>query len=420
MTDAGISIGSVPRGPLGSYLGEFRQNIRPLAAASLGAGTSLPLFAYTNSIFAPHLIHQFGWSRGQFALVGLTMLATLPFLPIVGRLTDLFGVKRIALTGTLLLVPCFIAYSLMQGSFALFLGIFTAVLIIGSMTSTLTYARLVVESFERARGLALTVMNCVPAVLAIGGVPLLNWSIETYGWRASFLGLGAFAFVVGLIAVLLIPPRLAAEPIEKADPAQRPHAAREDYGIILRSRVFWFIIIGMFLCMLQTPLHSSQMNLMLLDNHLTTQTASNIVSVYAFGTIVGRIGCGLALDRFATPIVTAISMGIPAIGYFLLSTSWDAIGIITFSMFLVGLSVGAESDLVGYLVARYFKMRIFNTVSGLMFTGSFLVSATGALLISLTLRLTDSFAPFLMLVTGSIVIGSLLFLQLPKTREKVG
>ena len=420
MTDAGLALDEVPRADTASYLGEFRANIRPLLAASLGAGTSLPFFAYTNSIFAPHLIAQFGWSRAQFALVGLTMLAVLPILPIVGRLTDLFGVKRMALTGTILLVPCFIAYSLMQGSFVLFLGIFTAVLAIGSATSTLTYARLVVESFERARGLALTVMNCTPAVLAIAGVPLLNRCIETYGWRASFLGLGTFAFVVGMIAVLLIPPRLAKEPIEKANPAERPQAARQDYGTILRSRVFWFIVAGMFLCMLQTPLHSGQMNIMLLDNHLTTQTASDIVSVYAFGTIVGRIGCGLALDRYPTPIVTAISMGLPALGYLLLATSWDAISIITFSMFLVGLSVGAESDLVGYLVARYFKMRIFNTVSGLLFTTSFFVSATGALLISLTLRLTDSFAPFLWLVTGTIVIGSLLFLQLPKARDKVG
>ena len=37
-----------------SYLGEFRQNARPLAAASLGAGTSLPFFAYTNSVFAAY------------------------------------------------------------------------------------------------------------------------------------------------------------------------------------------------------------------------------------------------------------------------------------------------------------------------------------------------------------------------------
>jgi MFS family permease len=422
MTDAGATIDSLPHGRPASYLSEFRHNIRPLAAASLGAGASLPFFAYTNSIFAPHLMEDFGWPRAQFALVGLTMLACLPILPVVGRLTDLFGVKRVALTGTLLLVPCFIAYSLMQGSFVMFLAIFTAVLAVGSATSTLTFARLVVESFDRARGLALTVMNCTPSALAIAGVPLLNWSIERFGWRASFLGLGVYAFVVGMTAVLLIPPRLAKEPIEKANAAMRPRAAREDYGTIFRSPIFWLIMAGMFLCLLQTPLHSGQMNIMLLDNGLTSQTASNIVSVYALGTIIGRVGCGLALDRFSTPLVTAISMGLPALGYVLLGTSLDAISIITFSMFLVGLSVGAESDLVGYLVARYFKMRIFNTVSGLLFTVSFLVSATGALLISLTLHLADSFAPFLFLVAGTITVGSVLFLLLPKRRdfEKIG
>jgi len=397
-----------------SYLGEFRHNIRPLAAASLGAGASLPFLAYTNSVFAPHLIEAFGWSRSQFALIGLTMLVALPLIPFIGRITDLLGVRRVALAGTLLLVPCFIAYSLMQGSFVMFLAVFTAVLAIGSMTSTLTYARLVAENFVRARGLALTVMNCAPAALAIGAVPLLNWSIEKFGWRASYLGLGTFVFIVGLIAVLLIPPRPVVDLGTGSEQAERPRAAREDYGAIFGSGIFWLIMIGMFLCMLQTQLHSGQMNIMLLDNGLTPQSASNIVSIYAMGTIAGRIACGLALDRFATRIVTAVSMGLPALGYFLLGTSLDAMTVIIFSMFLIGLSVGAESDLINYLVARYFKMRIFNTTSGLLYTCSFLSSASGALLISLTLRLTDSFAPFLFLVAGTITVGALLFLLLPR------
>src|SRR5690348_11824152 len=87
------------KGPGGrvSYLGELRNNVRPLLGASLGIGTSLPLFAYTNSAFAPFLIEEFGWSRAQFALIGLTMFAALPFFPVIGRLTDRFGVRRVAL-----------------------------------------------------------------------------------------------------------------------------------------------------------------------------------------------------------------------------------------------------------------------------------------------------------------------------------
>ena len=160
-----------------SYLGELRRNVRPLVAASLGCGTSLPLFAYTNSVFAPHLIGAFGWSRAQFALIGITMLLTLPFLPLIGRLTDRFGVRRVALTGTLLIFPCFIGYSLMPGDFTTYLVLFTAVLIIASMTGPLVYSRVIAENFKLTQGLSLTIVNCAPAVLAMPLIPLLNMTI---------------------------------------------------------------------------------------------------------------------------------------------------------------------------------------------------------------------------------------------------
>ena len=411
-----------------SYLGEVRRNVRPLAAASLGVGTSLPLFAYTNSVFAPHLIEAFGWSRAQFALIGITMLVTLPFLPLIGRVTDKIGVRRVALTGTLLLLPCFVAYSLMTGSFVLYLVLFTLVLIIASMTGQLVYTRIIAENFQRAQGLALTIVNVAPAALAIPIIPLLNLMIEEIGWRTSYLVLGAFCFLCGLTAVYLLPKPHAAEretvePGAGTDvPAPFEGAKRGDYHIILTSPLFWIIMIAMFLCLLQTQLHSSQMNLMLIDQGLTIQGAANIASIYAAGTIVGRIACGLALDRYSTPIVTFVSMFLPAIGFFVLGTDLDAQIVIAASMFLVGLSVGAETDIISFLVARYFKIRIYNTTLGLLMTVSFLSSATGALGVSYTLSVYDSFEPFLFVIAASIVVGSLLFLLMPKSRDfrKIG
>lgn len=405
-----------------SYLGELRQHWRSLTAASLGVGTSLPLFAYTNSVFAPFLIEDFGWSRAQFALIGITMLVTLPFLPIIGRLTDKLGVRRVATVGTFLVFPCFIGYSQMQGDFVVFLVLFTLVLIVASMTSTLVYTRIVAENFKLAQGLALTIVNCAPAVLAVILVPLLNMMIEEIGWRTSYVVLGAFCFVVGIIAILLIPPKKRDEnaiPLIKA-PVQT--GARADYAIIFRSKLFWLILIAMFLCLLQTQLHSSQMNLMLLDQGLTMQNAANIVSFYALGTIVGRIACGLALDRYSTPIVTFVSMILPAVGFLALASSLDAYTVIAIAMFLVGLSVGAEMDILAFLVARYFKLRIYNTTLSLLFCASFLASATGALGVSYTLRVYDSFEPFLFVIAGSITIGSFLFLLMPKSKdiEKIG
>ena len=404
------------------YLGELRQNMKPLLSASLATGTSLPLFAYTNSIFAPHLIKEFGWSRAQFALIGLTMLVTLLILPFVGRFTDQLGVRRVALVGTLLMPLGFIGYSMMDGSFTMFLVIFTAVLMVGSMTGPLVFTRLIATNFERSQGLALTVVNCAPSVLALLLAPALNLCIEAIGWRASYLVLGAFVLVFGIAAILLIDKEDAATAVSKARPYEAPQTARVDYGVILRSKVFWVLMFAFFLCLLQTPLHSAQMNLMLLDNGLSMQTAANIVPVYAAGTIVGRILCGIALDHYSTRWVTVISMGIPAIGFLLLATDMNGLWVIALAMFIIGVSVGAESDLICFLVARYFKLRIYGTTLSLVHCTTFLSSAVGGIAISLTLSATDTFTPFLFIVAGTITLGSLLFLLLPKGRaaEKIG
>lgn len=417
-----------------SYLGEFRIHARPLAAAAIGSGTSLPLFAYTNSVFAPHLVEDFGWSRSQFALVGLTMLTTLFILPFIGRFTDKLGVLKIAIVGTILVPICFIGFAAQQGAFWHYLVASIGVLAVGALTSPLVYTRLIAENFERATGLALTVVNCVPALLAMAMVPALNWFIEDYGWRLGYIGMAIVTVIGGVTAIILIPkkprPGLEAPPLPEPGTnlpdfpatADVKFTAKQDYSTILKSKIFWLIFIGMFMCLLQTPLHASQMNLMLIDNQISMQTAANIVTVYALGTLVGRVACGLALDRYPTPIVAALSMVLPALGFFLLGTDINTVAVITFSMFLVGLSVGAESDLISYLVARYFKLRIYNTTLGLVYCVSFLASALGALAISFTLKITDSYSPYLFFVAASIAVGSMLFLLMPWSRdeEKVG
>jgi hypothetical protein len=49
---------------------------------------------------------------------------------------------------------------------------------------------------------------------------------------------------------------------------------------------------------------------------------------------------------------------------------------------------------------------------GLVFTAIFLASAVGALALSLTLKVTDSFSLFLGIVSVTILCGSLLLLRL--------
>lgn len=393
-----------------SYLGEIRQNIRPLAAASIGCGSGLMLMHYVTTIFGPFLVKDFGWPLSQFALVGLAVLPTLFVLPFVGRITDRYGVRVAAGIGVTGLPLCMIGFSLMTGSFWLYFALYCAMLMVASFTSPIVYTRLVAADFKLARGLALTIVTITPAILGSIAAPVLTWFIELYDWRMGYRLLAGLMVLSGIAVLLLIPPHDPAAQVAKGDEV-RP--ARADFRLILSSPVFWIIFVGMALCTLGGGLHASQMGMMLRDNRLDAIAVASMITVYGVGTIVGRIACGLALDRFSTPIVATVSMILPALGFAILATPYDTPVTIGFAMLLVGISVGAEADLVSFLVARYFNLNIFSSALSFVYLGFYAAGFIGALVLSATLAATGSFALFLGLMAGAVTLGSLLFLRLP-------
>jgi MFS family permease len=398
-----------------SYLGELRTHWRPLAAAAVGSGSGLMVAAYTTSIFAPYLVAEFKWSRAQFSLIGLTMLSTLLIMPFIGKLTDRFGVRPTALVGALLLPLCFIGYSLQTGSFGVFMCISASVLATGSTTTPAVWCRLIAENFTRARGLALFIVTGFPALMGAILPRLLIAVNDQWSWRVGYRVLALYFLIGGLIAVALAPrhePGLLRTSTRSLDTNTSDRAT--SLRAILRMPTFWIITVAMMLCVLPTQLHASQMMLMLLDVGLDKIAAANAVSAFAIGAIIGRGACGLALDRFAPARVAALSMILPAIGYIVIANHFGGVSAVTLAMLLIGFSYGAENDLPSFLVARYFRIEIFSSTMSLVFCGVLFASASGALILSGILKHFNSFAPFMWLSSATILIGSLLFLALPR------
>jgi MFS family permease len=408
------------------YLGELRTNLRPLAAAAIGSGSGLMVAAYTTSIFSPYLVAEFKWSRAQFALIGLTMLSTLFIMPFIGRFTDRFGVRPTALIGALLLPLCFIGYSLQSGSFIMFMCLSASVLATGSTTTPAVWCRLIAENFTRARGLALFVVTGFPALMGAILPRVLIAVNDQWGWRVGYRVLALYFLIGGLIAVALAPRHE-----RRLDPAAHLDATRTNstntqkasqagaFRAILRTPAFWIITAAMMLCVLPTQLHAAQMMLMLLDAGLDKTAAANAVSAFAIGAIIGRAACGLALDRFAPARVAALSMVLPALGFMVIANHHagvpeGSVSVVTLAMLLIGLSYGAENDLPSFLVAKYFRIDVFSSTMSLVFCGILFASASGALILSGILKHYNGFAPFLWLCSATVLIGSLLFLALPK------
>ena len=389
------------------YATEFRSNWRPLLAAAVGLGGGVALQNYMTSLFAPALIAEFGWERSVFALIGLVGLLFMIAGPIAGRMTDKFGVRRIALIGIIAVPATFFALSFIN-TITEFFAITVVQILIGATTTAAVYSKVVAGRFTRARGLALSVAICGPALVAAIGTPFLERIIADHGWRVGYQALAAFSLLFGLLAYAMMSGRFSGHEA----PVRTSRPASHDYKMITRTRAFWVMMIGMLLCNLAQSLPSSQMSLLLIENGLSTAQAAGLLSLFAIGVIVGRFACGLALDHFSAPIVASLGMGIPAIGLVIMASDLDTQFALAIAVLTMAVSQGAEGDLGAYLVARYFGMEVFSSVASLVTAMMAAGSALGTFVLSATLARTDSYDTFLIMGAVAIFLGSIMFLLL--------
>ena len=261
------------------YLDELKAHIRPLTAATIGIAFGLSINNYTASLFGAHLVQEFGWDRADFAKITIFALVLLPLFPLLGRLTDIKGVRFVAALGVIGMPLTMVAFSQMTGDLNLFFAINLAQLICGACLTSTVFNRVVAERFTLARGIAFAIIMSGPPLT--GGIAAwaLGPVIGEYGWRGGYLFMGALVLLFGLLALVLLPAKTPLKAV--------PSTAKRDYSLIVRSPVFWLASLGMLLCNMPQALGSNQLMLMLQENGVPL-TASVYVSIYPFGVFFGR------------------------------------------------------------------------------------------------------------------------------------
>ncbi|MCB2073339.1 MAG: MFS transporter [Novosphingobium sp.] len=392
---------------------EFRQHWRPLLAAFLGMGSALSLNSYILSIFAPYLIGEFGWTRSQWAMLGITQILIMVCMPVAGRLTDMFGVKPVASVGAVSFPVFLVAIAMMNGNIFVYLAIYIGQTILCSTTTATVYSRLVAAAFSNRRGLALGICGSSPPLISAAASPLITAFVEDHGWRAGYLAVAAFCAVCTVITLLLIP---RSKPSENNGRQPVRDRAIGVYRAIFAMPVFWIIFAAVFLSNLPFSLAISQLKLVVLDQGLSDATAAILVSTFAIGSIVGRVFSGAALDYLPANVIASICFGLPFFGLLMLASPFNSVAVVTTAILLIGLSFGGEGDIVPYLVTRYFGISVFSTVFGLLTAAIGSAMALGNGLLGLTLDTTGSFDLYLLVAAAGAFIGSALFLLLGRAR----
>ncbi|HEX3570204.1 MAG TPA: MFS transporter [Acidobacteriaceae bacterium] len=383
------------------------------------------VLVYTFGVFAKPLGGAFHATRGSIAMgVSLLDVAVTFSAPAVGRIVDRFGARRVIVLSQLALVACLVGLSVARPPLWHLYVLYALAGATGVATVSVTYARVLANWFDRKRGLALGLASTGIGLGAFIGPSLAQVFIDRFGWRLAFVGLAATTLLIALpvVALFLVerPEQLGlridgAEGHEPID-AGRTVASGMTVREAIRTPTFWllcgiFFVVGA--CGNGTAAHVVPL---LTDAGESTRSAAFAASMFGFASIFGRVGNGYLVDRFFAPRVIACMFGAATVGIAMLWLGCAGTAAYV-AMFLVGLAIGAESDVMPFLISRYFGMRSMGELFGCAFGSYTLGNATGRYLVAAGFDATGSYRIPLAYATAALMVATAATFLLQRYRQ---
>ena len=376
--------------------------------AALGYATSV-IHVYSLGPFIAPLQEAFGWSRAQisFGLTISSFISAIFCIP-MGMLVDRIGPRRIGLVGVLLMTGAFAMLGTASGSITnwALLWVLISIATLGVQATVWTSA--INGRFEKSRGLALAI-TLSGASLSAALFPLLaTWLITHYGWRMGFFGLGGIWAAMAFPFLLLFFRGAQEELKTKAATTATPEVARvltgltlgeglrtlALYKLLMAAGLFSFTAIGAVVHFVP----------ILTGAGASPLEAAGIAALVGIFSIIGRLGTGFLLDRFPAQHVGAIAFLLPVVGFSLLLLDGSNPVYQMLAAATLGLTVGAEVDVIAYLAARYFGLKSFGALYGAMVMALALGTSFGPLTAGAIYDIQGSYLTFL--VINIVLMGA--------------
>jgi len=382
-----------------------------VCAVGIGVGvSSLPF--YTQGLFIEAWIADFGWTRAQASLgiLGST-LALAAVLPFIGSIVDRYGLVMPVMISLLGLSLAYVLLGMFVQSIATFVILAMLQAILGSASSPLAYTRAINAVFNKQRGLALGVALSGAGVAATFGPTLISNAIDAFGWRGAYYAMALFTLVVGAVIVLVLSRLNGAKTAASID----MEAANRDFLVAKASRTYWTIMAAIFCLSLGLGGLMIHFVPILLDVGFATNAAVKIAGVIGIAVVLGRLLVGFAVDRIFAPRV-AIAILLACISGVLALALLGSVVAVP-AAFVIGFSVGAEVDLIGYLVARYFGMHAYGQIYGRQYSTFLIATGLSPVILGAVRDATGTYTASLFTAAAFMVISAALFAKLPKFEQ---
>ena len=377
----------------------------------------------TFSVFYPTIVEEFGWGRGNTALMfSITIIVYGAVAPIAGSLVDRFGPRLILPVGAFIMgggvALCSMATA--QWHFYLFYGVMVATGL--SLVGWTPLTAITSNWFVKKRGLAFGILAA-----GFGGslvfASVAQFLISTFGWQTAYviLGVSSIAIIAPLCGLLmcstpqdkgLLPDGIQLSPQEPQNPPEISAVPKGDWTLrqAMKTYHFWllFLISFCFLGLAETIAIAHQV-FFFRDVGYPPMLAANIYSVFGVLFVLGNL-CSFISDRFGRGKVFIPSCLLSALAASLLflikdnSQPWMAF---LFAV-LFGLGVGLAGPVFFATVADLFQGKYFGSIQGTVVLGFSLGGALAPWLAGFIHDRAGSYFPTYLILLGSLLISVLL------------
>lgn len=378
-----------------------------VSTVGLSLGPSV-LLVFCFGTFITPLHKEFGWSIASISAGAMIISIMIVLTSIVqGRLVDRFGGRRLILISVPLLAASFASLYFLPDNIWVFYGALVVISWLGIGAWPIAYLKLTGVWFERRLGLAFGIANAGIGIGAAVFPPLAVYLITHYGWRNAYAALGALALIVTWpLALLFLKDRKATDKRHGQPPAAMAQGVdlrdawkTTDLKIILAA----FALLGVVST--STIVHQTRI---LIDLGMTPQAAGGLQAVFGIALIFGRIVTGWLLDRVHASIIMIVLCLCAALALFGLGLGAPYNSAIVCAA-AVGIIVGAEFDVLSYIIPRYFGIKAFGTIYGAIFAVFQLFAALGVVAVGISRSSHGSYSLALFVLAALLLVCAVCF-----------
>lgn len=342
------------------------------------------------SIFVPRLQEALGWGRGEIMVAfSVYTMATGLSSPVVGRLLDRYGIKKIITVGALLAGFGFVLLGFTQSLWQFYVGyVFIG---IGHAAGNVAPTALVASWFRKRRG---TAIGISATGIGAGGfvlAPIIGgYLIPAFGWDSAYLALAVMNVVLVVPLTLWLVKDRPADIGLYPDGTQPAEAENNvplsiDGGIPFRKALtssgFWLMAVAYMVFGIGATAIVQNHVPFLEDIGYPAAMAAGALGGVGLGSIVGKFFFGWLCDRIPPKVAGAMGFTLGVSGCVILTTLQPSshLAWVWVYALLAGLGGGSWMPTMTMLVSTNYGLVAYGTIFGAVFMAQNIGNAVGPL-----------------------------------------